>query len=716
MRHLILALALVASHRGLAAQDSASVRVTVSTAAGPLGDALVQSGTLKTRTDQSGFAALRLERGTRTLVVARIGYVPDTLSLVLLPGLDTMVSVVLAEQPAELEEIVVASTRSDRRVEDQPLRVEVLAREEVEEKLLMTPGDIAMLLNETGGLRVQNTSPSLGGANVRVQGLRGRYTLLLSDGLPLYGGQVGGLGLLQVPPMDLGQVEVIKGAASALYGSSALGGVINLVSRRPVGEREILLNGTTLGGLDGVVWTSGTVSRRWGYTLLGSAHRQGRVDRDDDGWTDVPGYERAVFRPRVFWEDGTGRSVFFTAGVTREDREGGTVGGAVAPDGRVYAENLTTTRIDVGSVGRFPVGTGLLLSVRGSLTHQRHLHRFGQVPEPDRHGTQFGEAALSRTTARNVWVLGLSLQGEQYRAKTLPAFDYSYVVPSLFVHDELTISDRLSVAVSARLDHHSEYGTFVHPRISALMRMGRSWTARTSFGTGFYGPTPFTEDTEVTGLSRLVPPTDLRAESARSGSVDVGGAIGPVEVNGTLFGSVIDPAVQLRESPSATGAFELFNAEGPTRTYGGELLARLRHEPFHLTMNYTYTRSTEPAPEGGDRRDVALTPRHSVGVVGIFEQEQRLRMGFELYYTGRQALDDNPYRQNSRPYVILGALLERHIGPARLFVNVENITDVRQTKYDRLVLPERAPDGRWTTDAWAPLEGRVVNGGVRFSF
>jgi iron complex outermembrane receptor protein len=106
----------------------------------------------------------------------------------------------------------------------------------------MRPGNIAMILSETGGLRVQVTSPSLGGANVRVQGMDGRFTQLLADGLPLYG-QSSSLGLLQVPPTDLGQVEVIKGAASALYGPSALGGMINLYSRRPgsAPEGEVML-------------------------------------------------------------------------------------------------------------------------------------------------------------------------------------------------------------------------------------------------------------------------------------------------------------------------------------------------------------------------------------------------------------------------------------------------------------------------------------------
>ncbi|MGO8608868.1 TonB-dependent receptor plug domain-containing protein, partial [Rhizobium johnstonii] len=95
----------------------------------------------------------------------------------------------------EPENIVVQATRTGRRVQDEPIRVEVLNREEIEEKILMSPGNIAMLVNETPGLRVQVTSPALGAANVRVQGLKGRYTQILSDGLPLYGGQTPSIGL-----------------------------------------------------------------------------------------------------------------------------------------------------------------------------------------------------------------------------------------------------------------------------------------------------------------------------------------------------------------------------------------------------------------------------------------------------------------------------------------------------------------------------------------
>src|SRR6187397_123120 len=179
-------------------------------------------------------------------------------------------------QPSVEESVtVVASTRTDKRLEDQPMRVEVLAREEIEEKMLMTPGDIVMMLNEMGGMRVQATSPSLGAASVRIQGMRGRYTRFLSDGLPLFG-EVGGLGLLQIPPMDLGQVEVIKGVASSLYGAGAMGGVVNLVTRRPTNEwqREAVVNRSTRGATDVVGWYSSAAREGWSMTLLGGGHFQ----------------------------------------------------------------------------------------------------------------------------------------------------------------------------------------------------------------------------------------------------------------------------------------------------------------------------------------------------------------------------------------------------------------------------------------------------------
>ena len=725
-----------------AASDTLSavhIRITRdSSGTTPVEGVLVRADRVAAQTDADGRATLRLGPGNRVLLATRIGFRPDTSRVHVRVGADTTVTIVLAEQAAELEGVVVSATRSERRVEDTPLRVEIVDEEEVAEKTSMRPGSVAMLLAETGGLRVQTTSPSLGGAAVRVQGLRGRYSLLLADGLPLYGGQAGGLGLLQIPPVDLGRVEIIKGAASALYGSSALGGVINLVSRRPRSEREreVLVNQTSRDGTDVVLFSAAPLTEHLGYTMLAGAHRQRRQDIDRDAWTDVPGYRRVVVRPRVHFDDHSGRTGFLTGGFTGENREGGTVGG-VAPDGRPYDERLRTRRADVGGLGRALIAggalKGALVSLRGSAMEQRHDHTFGDVRENDRHRTWFAEATLASPRGRVTPLVGFAFQQDSYRATDVPGFDYTYAIPSVFTQADIDVTPRLTLSANARVDAHSDYGTFLNPRLSVLVRgpvegVFSGWTTRLSGGTGAFAPTPFTDETEVTGLAPVSPLRGLRAERARSASLDIGGpmrtAVGGVELNGTLFGSVIDHAVQVRDEPGVTlnGAARLglTNAPTPTRTWGGELLARISREPFRVTATYTYLRATEwdPATALDDRvrREVPLSPRHAGGLVASVEHEGESRLGLELYYTGRQTLEHDPARQVSKPYLLVGLLGERRFGPARVFVNAENLTNVRQTRDESLVLPVRGAGGRWTTDVWAPLEGFVVNAGARFGF
>jgi outer membrane receptor for ferrienterochelin and colicins len=700
---------------GFIGAEAQQARVTVHTESDgrAVAGAEVVAGDVQSLTNAAGDALLVLAVGEHAIDVTALGYADAEILLEVAAGADTTIVVELEVEAIEAEEILVLSTRTERRIEDVPLRVEVVAREEVEEKILMTPGDIAMLLNETAGLRVQPTAPSLGGASVRIQGLRGRYTQILSDGLPLYGGQTGALGPLQIPPMDLGQVEVIKGAASALYGATALGGVVNLISRRPERERELLLNQTTLGGTDAVLWWADEPSERWGYTLLASGHRQSHADVDDDGWADLPSFRRAVVRPRVFRSDARGGSTFVTVGLMAEDREGGTVEGGTTPAGTAFLEELETRRGDIGVVSRSVLANDWLLTVRGSGMVQSHRHAFGTATERDRHVTAFAEAALGGQSGRHAWVAGLALQHDRYDGRDVPAFDFAFTIPAIFAQDELDIASWLTASASARFDRHSEYGAFASPRLALLARSGE-WTVRASAGSGYFPPSPFTDETEAVGLARLVPYGDLDPERAVGGMLDVGRGLGAWELNATLFGSEIRDALVVNED--GLGGLTLSNASGPVRTWGTELLARIEQGPLHLTTTYVLTRSMEDDPLGPDRREVPLTPRHTVGVVGAWEVEGEGRFGAELYYTGRQELEENPYRTRSSPYFIVGFLIERRLGPVRAFLNAENLLDTRQTGYDRLVLPAQTPEGRWITDVWAPLDGRAFNAGVRIAW
>lgn len=690
----------------------------------PVAAAQVRSGESRALTNAEGEAHLTLVAGSHVLLVRKVGFAPDTVRLLLRAGSDTSVTIELHPRIAEVEGVVISATRGERRVEDEPTRVEVLDHEEVEEKTAMSPGSVSHLLSETGGVKMAQTSPAFGAANIRVQGLRGRYTQLLVDGLPLYGLTTEGLGLLQIPPMDLDHVELIKGAASALYGPTAIGGVVNLVSRRPAAgpaRHQVLLNQTSRDGTDAVYYGSGELTQRWGYTLLASGHRQRRQDLDGDRWADLSGYERAVIRPRLFWTSAGGSSLLLTSGFTGEDRDGGGMVPAGGSGASAFAQRRVTRRGDIGGVGRVLLGGPWLLTVRASGTSEWRTQQFGAALEHNRRTALFGEAALRAAHGAHDVIVGAAVQRDALSTREVPALAYAFAAPGIFAQHTWTPTPWLGLTSSARVDRHSAYGTFLSPRVSALLRPAPGWNVRLSAGAGEYGPTPFVEETEETGLRLLRPfrggrRDGLRAERARSISADVGGIVGPVEVVGSAYTSAIDYPVALLATGSQPDSVRLANSTAPTRTSGAELVAIYRHGTYRVTGTYGYLHASEQDPETGVRRGVALTPRHSAGVLFTWEPKDESGVGLEAFYTGRQPLHDDPYRRESRPYTTVGALARWAFGRTVLFVNSENLTGVRQTRFDPLLRRMPGLGGRWTVDAWAPLDGRIVNAGVQVHF
>jgi outer membrane receptor for ferrienterochelin and colicins len=363
----------------LYAGQATQVVVLVRADGKPVAGVEVAAGTARATTNAAGEATLDVPPGANELTVKSAAHLPFTTKVEAAAGTVTRVTADLEPIPTAEDEVEVSATRSMTRLRDQALRVEVIDREEIEEKALMTPGSVAMLLGETSGLRVQTTAPTLGGANVRIQGLRGRYSQMLADGLPLYGAQGDSLSMLQVPPLDLGQVEVIKGVASALYGASALGGVINLVSRRPR-EAEILFNQTTQSGTDVTAWLANPSQGQWSWTMLGGYHRQAAKDFDEDGWSDLPSFDRGLIRPRVFYDNGAGRTLFATAGVMAENRAGGTLDGAPAPDGSPFREAISAAPANSAAASRIsakPLCSGPAAVIPGS--SERPSSRIGSL-------------------------------------------------------------------------------------------------------------------------------------------------------------------------------------------------------------------------------------------------------------------------------------------------------------------------------------------------
>lgn len=621
----------------------------------------------------------------------------------------------------KVEKIQVTASRLGRIVTESATRTEIINGEEIQEKALMRPGNISMLVAETGGVRVQTTSPALGSSNIRLQGMYGRYTQLLSDGLPLYGGQTASIGLLQIPPTDLANVEIIKGSASSLYGGSALGGVINLISRIPsdVYEGEVLLNATSKNGQDITSYFASPLTSALSASVTAGIHQQEEQDLDDDGWIDMAGYERYSVRPRFYWQNDNGANLYLTLGAMTEQRDGGTIGEATLPDGNEFPQTQDTLRADIGFIYDQPLGEVINLNVRGSAMNQDHKHEFGAVQENDSHESSLIESSLSGYSDKTAWLVGLAFQSEKFESETFPEFNYSYEVPGLFSQLDYEASDDISMSISARTDWHSEYGTQVSPRIS-LLYSPDNWTIRGAYGQGFFAPSPFIEDIDEAGLSRLEPLENLGEERASTASIDFSYVLGSVETSLTLFASDIDNVTELEviNGVDATSSKQvrIVNAAGESEIRGAELLLRYRWQDIKFTGSYLYTDATKESDSGFDRVPLALTPQHSAGLVVMWEEHGSHMVGFEAYYTGTQHLENNPYRERSDPYWHLGLLGQITVGQVSFFVNAENLLNVRQTKEDSLVLPEQAPSGRWTTNIWSRNDGFTVNAGLRFQF
>jgi len=318
---------------------------------------------------------------------------------------------------------------------------------------------------------------------------------------------------------------------------------------------------------------------------------------------------------------------------------------------------------------------------------------------------------LRGTLRDNAWVLGLAFQHDGLSAAAVKGIGYSYNTPGLFAQDELSPASWLKLAASARIDDNNDYGTFLSTRFSALIREpGSAWSVRTSVGGGYAAPTPFVDEVEATSLGSLLPLHGLHAERAMTESLDAKWSDAQWDVNVGVFDSNVHNALTVQAADG--NKLQIFNAPGPRRAPGAELLIHYVVGPLHAIGSWSMVDASEATL--ADRRESApLVPRQTGELGAILESKDRGRVGLEVGYTGRQALEDDPYRSMSEPYFELNALGEIRSGRVSIFLNAINLTNVRQTRFDPLVRPSAGLGGNPLTEVWAPLEGRMFNIGIR---
>jgi outer membrane receptor for ferrienterochelin and colicins len=707
-------------------QQRLRVSVQDATTGKPLLGATVRllPGNTGTATDLGGNVALPLPApGRYALTSSFIGYQSRTDSLTLPVSGDTLTVRLLPVEGELLEEVVVSSTRSNRSIDDIPTRIEAITGEELEEKANMRPGDIRMQLNESTGIQVQQASPVSASATIRIQGLDGRYTQLLQDGFPLYAGFAAGLSILQIPPLNLRQVEVIKGSASTLYGGGAIAGLVNLITKRPSEKPELsfLANGTTAGGLDlSGFW--GQKGEKVGVTLFAARNTQKAYDPGQTGFSAVPRYQRYTLNPKLYFYLNPTTTLTVGGMGNWENRIGGDM---QVLDGQAdathrYFERNQSDRLasQVQFDKRF---TRSVLTLKNSVSY---FNRVLTQPDYRFAGHQlasFTEASYTHTGERAEWIGGGNLWTEQFTENGAAlGRNYRYVTTGAFLQNNFKATDWLTLETGLRGDYHNRFGLFVLPRISALVRFSPHLTSRLGGGLGYKAPTIFTEDAESLGFRNVLPieSATAQAETSQGGNFDVNYRatlfeVLDVSVNQLFFYTrlnhalVLDVPAIITPGPSS-GGYQFANANGPIVSQGLETNVRVGYEHVQLYVGYSLV-DTQRRYAGEDYNSpIPLTAKHRVNLVGVYELEGKLRVGLEAYYIGRKPLSTG---ETSRAYWLLGLMGERRWQHFSLFANVENLLNIRQDRYQAVVLPPVArPSFR---EVWAPLDGTVVNGGFK---
>ena len=619
----------------------------------------------------------------------------------------------------EHEEVVVVSLRNQRSFDQQPSRIEVLGKEEINEKANMKPGDIRMLLNEITGIHVQQTSPLSFNSNIRIQGLNGKYTQILRDGMPLYGGFSSGLGLLQIGPLDLQQVEVIKGANSTLYGGGAIAGLVNLISKKPSdsNDNSFLVNKTSSKGID-ISSYSSMRHESFDSTLFASFNQGDAYDPAKNGFSAIPKFDRWTLNPRIFLE-GPKSELKFGLNTIKEDRIGGYMNYIRNKiDVPAYFEKIKTNRLSSQIEYIRELSSGNEMIIKNSINQYKQEL---SIPSYLFEGTQlssFSELHILGASQKLDWVIGVNLWTEKFdqdKPDLSNSLDLKSKTWGIFTQGTVFIDDNWSIESGIRFDQTSDYGNFILPRISFLYTPDQSLSIRIGGGLGYKEPSPFNDDAESINYRNLLPlnTNKLEAEESSGINFDLNKSLNfdsgfDFNFNLLMFYTKVENPLKLVKLSSNHYSFE--QPDDYLDSKGYELSSVLKLNDWKYYFGYTY--ADVEIHQSTDIFQAPLMPKERLNNIFVYEREEDFRIGLEAYYYGEQVLTDG---SKSTDFWIYGLMIEKiYENGFSIFLNFENFSDTRQTKFDPIYTGTIV--NPIFSDIYAPLDGFVINGGLKLKF
>lgn len=711
-------------------QDSTgAVRGVVRDAAGGvIIDAVVRAvGTqLATRTDSAGrYVLAGIPAGERTLRVTRLGFGPESRTVRVVAGSTAVGEFTLVARGDVLGRVTTTATLREQYTSEAPVRTEVMTARMLQRNVTANLMDNLNFTNP--GVNVQVDCGVCFTNNIRINGMEGPYTAVLIDGTPVMSALASVYGFNGLHPALIEQVEIIRGPLSTLYGSEAMGGVVNIVTKDPRLAPRFALNSfvTSDGETNLDAALTPTIGGRR-LLLSGNVQHNDRfVDRDPDNFTDLP----LVTRYSLFAKLGEGapeaRTYDVTARWFSEDRFGGTRDWTPADLGSsdVYGEFITTRRAELVGNWRLPVADRSLRLWYSGTWHAQDSW-YGDTPYAATQGTGFAQLVWDRAVGRHALQLGSTLRFQQYNDNTpATATADRSTIAGVFAQDEVEVRDGLTVLGGLRLDVYQRHGLIPAPRLAVKWRPfdHDHTTLRLNAASGFRIVNLFTEDhAALTGARQVRIAEALRPE--RSNSVTLGleqhvhvGDRADVLVLGVDgFHSRFSNRI-LPDYDADPNLIVYDNLDGTSTARGVTLSAQLDAptRPFALSAGVTWQDVT--VTEGGVRTRQPFAAR----VLGNLTAGVTLpRLGTTLDWTARlvgpMALPEFEGRASESPWFSEHHLQVTHpiTRELQLYGAVRNLFDYRQRN---AIVGADAPFGDTfdTSYVYGPLQGRRVQLGLR---
>lgn len=501
----------------LVAQNTYSVSGKVTSENLPLPYAnIILDGTTKGAiTDENGkFIITNVSQGTYIIAVSFTGFKTQKKKIVVSNN-DVVINFELNQSDALDEVIVTGTLKAVSRLES-PVPVEVYSPTFLKKN--PTP-NIFEALQNVNGVRPQLNCNVCNTGDIHINGLEGPYTLVMIDGMPIVSGLSTVYGLSGIPNSLIEQVEIVKGPASSLYGSEAVGGLINIITKLPENAPRFFADGFVTG------WGEANVDVGFKFkvgektTVLFGANYfnySNPIDNNNDNFTDVTLQDRISIFQKWNFERANNRKFSLAGRYFYEDRWGGEMQWNPSYRGgdEVYGESIYTSRFEL--LGNYQLPIKEKVNFQFSYSDHDQNSVYGNTAYLAQQRIGFGQFIWDKKVSKHDLLIGTALRYNYYNDNTTATVNVDEVtIPSLFIQDEINFTKKQSVLLGMRYDYDSRHGNIFTPRIAYRFKPTEDDIIRLNAGTGFRVVNLFTEDhAALTGAREVVIEEALKPEES----------------------------------------------------------------------------------------------------------------------------------------------------------------------------------------------------------